>query len=109
MLSGLLFPGLGQIYLKHYRRGLAVAVTTMICIAVIVLRVVRVALVILNRIQAEGGEIDMGAVINAAHQASAASSSRLINPALLLLILCWIGSTVDAYRIGKLLDATIRS
>ena len=33
LLSGLVFPGLGQIMLKHYKRGIAVVVVTLVLMA----------------------------------------------------------------------------
>jgi TM2 domain-containing membrane protein YozV len=101
LLSGLVFPGLGQIVLKHYRRGVILMLAVLACLAVIVVKAVQQALVILNQIQSEGGAISMHTISNAAQQASTTSDGFMINLVLLCLVLCWIIGIVDAYRIGK--------
>ncbi len=103
-LSGLVFPGLGQIVLKHYTRGIALMLTISVSLVVIIVKAVQQALVILQKIELEGGIIDMSTISNAATQASAASDSLILNLALLLIIFCWIIGIIDAYRIGKKKD-----
>ena len=103
-LSGLIFPGLGQIVLKHYKRGAVIMLTVLVSLSVVVVRAVQHALAILERIESEGGAINMSTVSNAATQASTTSGSLTFNLVLMLIILCWIIGVVDAYRIGKKKD-----
>ena len=103
-MSGLVFPGLGQVVLKHYKRGIALMLTVLVSLSVIVLKVVQQAFTILEKIELEGRAIDMSAVSQAATQAFATSGSLTINLVLSLIILCWIVGVVDAYRIGKKKD-----
>ena len=105
LLSGLVFPGLGQIILKHYRRGVVLMLTVLVCLSAVIVKAVQKGLAILNQIQSEGGEISMGTISNAAQQASITSYSRMINIVLLVIVLCWIIGIIDAYRIGKKVDA----
>lgn len=63
------------------------------------------ALAILERIQWEGGTIDMAAITKAAARASTSSSSRTFTLFLLLIVVCWLFATVDAYRLGKRKDS----
>ncbi len=104
LLSGLVFPGLGQIVLRRYKRGAAIMLIVLACLIIVVVKAVQHALVILEKIESEGGEITMSAISNAAHEAAASSGTLTFNLALLLIILCWIAGTVDAYRIGKKRD-----
>ena len=102
--SGLVFPGLGQVILKHYKRGAVIILTVLVGLSVIVVKAVQHALVILEKIELEGGAIDMSTISKAATQASTTSESLIFNLALLLIMFCWIIGTIDAYRIGRKKD-----
>ena len=108
LLSGLVFPGLGQVVLKHYKRGFALMLTVLICLVVVVVKASQQAVAIIERIQSEGGVIDMSTISNAATQASTTSASLIINLLLLLIMVCWIIGVVDAYRIGRKKDMAER-
>ncbi len=102
--SGLIFPGLGQVVLKHYKRGAVIMITVLVSLSIFVVKAVQQALAILEKIEPEGGIISMSTISDAATQASTISGSRTLNLALLLLILCWIIGVIDAYIIGKKKD-----
>ncbi len=102
--SGLIFPGLGQIILKHYKRGAVIMITVLVCMSVFIVKAVQHALDILEKIESQGGAISMSTVSNAVTQASATSGNLTFNIVLLLVIFCWIIGVVDAYRIGKIKD-----
>ena len=103
-LSGLVFPGLGQVVLKHHKRGAVIMLTVLVSLSVIVIEAVQKAFAILEKIESEGGTIDMNTISNAATQASTTSDSFIFSFALLLIIFCWIIGVVDAFRIGKKKD-----
>ena len=71
---------------------------------VVMVKVTQLAFTILERIESEGRGVDMGAALNAAHQAFTASDSLIYNLVLLWIILCWIIGVVDAYSMGKKKD-----
>ena len=104
LLSGLVFPGLGQIVLKHYKRGAVIMLTVLVSLSVIIIEAVQKAFAILEKIELDGGTIDMNTISNAATQASTTSDSLIFSFALLLIIFCWIIGVVDAFRIGKKKD-----
>ncbi len=103
-LSGLIFPGLGQIVLKRYKRGAVIMFAVLVCMSVFIVKAVQHGLDILEKIQSQGGAISMSTISNAATQASTTSGNLTLNIVLLLVILCWIIGVVDAYRIGKIKD-----
>ena len=109
LLSGVVFPGLGQVMLKHYKSGIALMLITSVSILLIIVKAVQQAFIILKKIELEGGVINESAISNAAAQASTTSGSLIFKIALLLIILCWIIGVVDAYRIGKKKDIEGRS
>ena len=106
LLSGLVFPGTGQIALKHYKRGITLLLIAAVCVFYIVKQAVNQAFNILDRLN-QGGSLDMNAISQAASQASDASSSLMVNIAYLLIIGCWLFSIIDAYAIGKEMDSKL--
>lgn len=104
LLSGLLFPGLGQIFLKRYKRGIVLMITVLSSLCVIIMRTIQIASTILEKIWSEGGVIDIGTISNAVTRAATSSDSQIISFSLVLVIICWIVGVVDAYRIGKQKD-----
>ena len=104
LLSGLVFPGLGQIILKHYQRGIALMVTVLVSLLVIVVKATQQAFIIFEKIESEGGPIDISTISKAATQASTTSDNFIFNFVTTLIIICWIIGVVDAYRIGKKKD-----
>jgi beta-lactamase regulating signal transducer with metallopeptidase domain len=109
LLSGLVFPGLGQFVLKHYKRGIAFMLAILVGLSVIIVKASQQALAIVEKIQSEGGAIDMNTISKAATQASTTSESLTFNLVLLLIIVCWIIGIVDAYRLGRKKDIEERS
>ncbi len=107
LLSGVIFPGLGQVILKHYKRGIVLMFTVFASLMVIVLKAVQHAFAIIEKIELEGGVIDIQTITDAATQASSTSDSLIYNLGLLLIIICWIVGIVDAYRIGKRKDLDV--
>jgi hypothetical protein len=103
-LSGLVFPGLGQLVLKHYKRGAVIIIAVLISLSIVVVETVQHALAMLEEIQIEGGAISISSISEAATRASTTSGSLAFNLAFLLVILLWIIGAVDAYRIGKRKD-----
>jgi TM2 domain-containing membrane protein YozV len=104
LLSGLIFPGLGQVVLKRYGRGVVIILAVLVSLFVAVVTAVQHALVILEKIQSRGGEISMKTISDAATRASSTSVSLIFNLALLMIIFCWIFGIIDAYRIGRKKD-----
>jgi len=66
LLSGLVFPGLGQIYLKRYWRGFLFIILIMIGLVIIAGIAAAGALESLNTIQAQGGTVDINTLSNLA-------------------------------------------
>ena len=103
-LSGLIFPGLGQVLLKHYKRGAVIMFTVLASLSVVIAKAAQHGLSILEKIESEGGAISMSSLSNMATTESSASGSLTIKFIMIFVILCWIFSVFDAYRIGKKKD-----
>ena len=104
LLSGLVFPGLGQIILKHYQRGIALMVAVLVSLLIIIVKVLQQAFIILEKIDLESGPVDINTISNAGNQASNTSDNFIFNFVTALITICWILGVVDAYRIGKKKD-----
>jgi len=104
LLSGLLFPGAGQLKLKRYGRGISLILVATISLAVFLIKAMQKAFTILDQLQSDGGFIDMNAISKAAAQASTASDDLAMNVCFFLIITCWIVGIVDAYLTGGKMD-----
>ncbi len=104
LLSALVFPGLGQIALKRYQRGVVLMLVTVAGLVVIVVKATREAWRILETIEVGGGVIDQDAMSRAIAEATAWSGNLSFNLLLFVITICWIYAAVDAYRIGKQQD-----
>ncbi len=104
LLSGLVLPGLGQVVLKSYRRGISLILLVLIAFITIVVSAARQAVVVLEKVASEGGVVDMESISHAASQATTNADHMLYNLALLLILICWLVGMVDAYTTGKKID-----
>ncbi|MFH0813675.1 MAG: hypothetical protein V2A69_12685 [Pseudomonadota bacterium] len=100
LLSGFVFPGLGQLYLKRYLRGLFIMMLVLLGLIIIVGIATVGALESLNAIQIQGGTVDMNTISNlvTTHSTQTGICFRVI---FLFIACCWIFSVIDAYKIGK--------
>lgn len=104
LLSGVVFPGLGQLVLKRYKRGIAFMAAACAGFLAIFGLTLQQSYVILEKIESAGGQVDLDTISNAAAAASSAPDSLVSKLALLLIAVCWLIGTVDAYRIGRKMD-----
>jgi len=102
--SALVFPGLGQMVLKHYIRGTVIIILVSISMTGIILKAVEDALAILENLDLEGGAISLTTIVQATSETSGSFGGLNYNPLLFFIIGCWIISTVDAYLIGRRID-----
>jgi len=104
LFSALLFPGLGQIVLKRYVRGSVIAVTVLAAVSLFIVKAVKTALTIVDQLDLASGSISMNDINDAAIQASAVSTNVTLNITLMVILVCWIFGTIDAYLIGRKMD-----
>ena len=105
LLSALVFPGVGELVLKSYARGLAFLAVALACLGAVVGIAVEQARTIVDALLAGGGVVDLDAITKSAQGAAGGAAGWVGNAATLVFVLCWIASIVDAYRIGKQADA----
>jgi hypothetical protein len=101
LFNALLFPGWGHFYLKEYKRGFLIIIPFLAGVLSICWAVVQIALSVLRAAPFKEGTVDVAAVFKLSADAMQALNSGYLSLILLFIILLWIFSIVDAYRIGK--------
>jgi hypothetical protein len=109
VLTGLVFPGLGQLVLKQYRRAAVLAVAFSALLLGIVVTLSRRAMVLLDQIQWEDGFIDLSTITEAVTRAAQPSDDRFLHGLFLALLACWIVGVADAFLTGRKQDRAERS
>ncbi|HPC85931.1 MAG TPA: hypothetical protein PK927_05570 [Smithellaceae bacterium] len=99
LFSFLLIPGGGQIYLKRYGRGLAFLVPAATATLVLAWMIFQVALLMVR--EALSGGAGTAGVLLSMETALKAIDLNLALGLMILILLLWLGSTIDAYRLGK--------
>jgi hypothetical protein len=101
LLSALVLPGAGHLYLKHAGRGIALIAISLACLWVLVNRAMRQASAVLEKLESEGAVLDAGQLSGLVTQTSNSSGSAVVTVATLVLAGCWVVGIADAYRLGK--------
>jgi len=101
LLSGLVFPGSGHLYLKQLKRGYTILILTIVCLSIVVVNTVNQALSIVAQLQKDGGTVDINRATELATQASQNTDQLLNQLAILLLLACWIFGIFDSYRLAN--------
>jgi hypothetical protein len=101
LLSALVLPGAGHLYLKHYSRGLALIAISLVCLWVFVDRAMQQASLVLDQLASEGAAVDVGRLSELVTQTSNGPGSLVVTVASLVLAGCWAIGIVDTYRIAR--------
>jgi len=100
LLSGLIFPGIGHIVLKHYLRGSVLMLFALVALSVIVTRIYQRALTIVDRINSGDIPVDTGAIAEMVSNSTSGADSFIENIAVIVLVACWLIGLIDSYRLG---------
>lgn len=102
LLSGLVFPGLGQIYLKRQKRGKALFFVVSLCLAVLMTDAVQIARSIVSQIVLRREELHIHSVIRMASAELSHSGKMILKLSSLFIVFCWLFGIADALIIwGK--------
>lgn len=99
LLSVLVFPGAGHIYLKRRRRALLFIVPTLTAATYFGMDLFKRASVIANEIMS--GSMGMDPAAFAARVQPTDPTPFLISVAVYVLIACWTGAAIDAWLLGR--------
>jgi TM2 domain-containing membrane protein YozV len=103
LLSGLVFPGLGNLYLKRWLSGILLAGIAGYTLYYIMSIVMRIALDISAKIESGAVASDIDSVTLLVSQQLEASE-QATNIASLTLLACWLIGIVSAYLSGRVRD-----
>lgn len=95
--SALIFPGSGQIVLKHRKRGLIFASVSVAGVIALIVAVVRTTWNNLEHVALQGGEITLSTMTSVAFS-SLEAVKRYILP---LMLFWWLLGIIDAWLIGR--------
>jgi hypothetical protein len=101
LLSGLVFPGAGQLYLKKYRTASLLIITVLACLSLIVMEAIEQAVNILEEIEASGVAINANNIAEISERAANNADTTTTSIATLLIAACWVAGIIHAYRSGK--------
>jgi hypothetical protein len=104
LLSGLICPGLGHIFLKKYFRGAALVVLSLAALSVVVTTAYQQALLVADQIISGDVSMEAGAIAQAVAASTDAADSLLENAAVIVLLTCWLAGIIDSYRLGVVQD-----
>lgn len=104
LLSGLIFPGLGHMVLKHYVTGSVLILSTLAALSVIVTEVTSMAFDVVDRINSGEIPADAAAITDAVSQSTQGAQSSLTNIATVVVVACWLIGIIDSYRLGMRKD-----
>ena len=104
LLSGLVWPGLGQVVMKRYARGGALMAATLAALVLFMVKAVQFALGLLEKLQSAATMEDIQAASQKAVQSMAAMDQSVFNIALTVIVVFWLVGIVDAWRLGARLD-----
>ena len=104
LLSALVFPGAGHLFLKNRITGVVLASASLVAFYLIISKMVERAQDVFAKV--ESGEIglDLAAISESVSGQSAANESQLLDMAWAILIICWLIGIVDSYRRGRAHD-----
>ena len=104
LLSGLVFPGVGHLYLSQRLRGWVLLLGAVAAVAVLVNVAVERAQSIVDRIVSGEIPLDEGRIAQAVTDSSQGPDSLLGQAALIAFLACWVVGIVDSYRVGRRLE-----
>jgi TM2 domain-containing membrane protein YozV len=101
LLSALVFPGVGQIVSGHIKRGWTFVAIVAVLLVMLISKLMQQALLVLEEMQKKGAAIDINEVSRISAEVVSFSNNLFLNITLSVLIVTWLISIVDAYRVGK--------
>ena len=109
LLSALVYPGSGHFLLKRHWTGAILAAATTACLVALILRALQIARAISERLL--NGELapDLDRIMAEVSVQSAAADSYAVTISVWLLAACWVGGSIDAFRLGRQADRAAKS
>jgi cobalamin biosynthesis protein CobD/CbiB len=104
LLSALVFPGCGHLFLKHYLPGALLASISLGALYVLFSRAMEQATQIAAQLQAGELPMDSAAIADMVMRQVSTADTQMLNIASTTLLICWLVGIVDAWRLGRKQD-----
>ena len=104
LLSALVFPGSGHLYLKKYMAALVLMAASLAALVYLVDKSMESAYQIVGQIQNGSVAPDAASISDLMSQQTSGPDALLLNIVNYLLIIFWIIGIIDSYRIGHSKD-----
>ncbi len=100
LLSLLVFPGAGHVWLKKTALGLGIILLSLAALSVSVYEIFKVVMIVLNDINLGKIDIEPSQLTATIMSTLENRDNYLVDTSLTILTICWISSALDAFRIG---------
>lgn len=100
LLSALVFPGVGHIFLKKYVLGVVLAGVSFFGVYYLTLKMLEVALQLTEKIQSGDVPIDIMAITEMVESQAGVADDKTLNLATTALAICWVIGVIDSFRVG---------
>lgn len=104
LLSALVFPGVGHLYVKRFSLGLLLAASSAFALYFIVSSAISKALPIAERIQREGVPLDAEAITRLVSEQSLGADIYSMSISAIAFLVFWLVGIFDSYRLGRIAD-----
>jgi len=101
LLSALVFPGIGHLYLKSVMSGIALVATALAAITYVISKAIERALQISEKLQSGDVPLDIETITELVSQQSSGTDVLRLNIATTVFIVCWLIGIFDSYRVGN--------
>lgn len=105
LLSGLVFPGLGHLYVGRNLRGFSILAMALAALSVIITDAYESAELVADQILSGDVPMESGAIAQAVSDATNATDNLPGSVAVVVLVVCWLAGIVDSYRLGAAQEA----
>lgn len=101
LLSGLVFPGVGQLSAGHKKRGWFIIIATFLLLFLMMSEILQKTMTAVENMMNSGAAINIESIMKVSADLTHFSDNSFLNTLFIIFIVGWIASTIDAYRIGK--------
>ena len=107
LISALVFPGAGHLYLKKYLSGTILLGATLGSLSYLIVKTVEITLQITEEIQAGKVQLNVMEITELVSKQTAGSEAQLYDIATAVIFISWLVGIIDSYRIGRIQDKNI--
>lgn len=101
LLSALVFPGLGHYFLKRYVAAAILASAAFGGLYFLIAKTTEMAFQISGKIQSGDIPLDVATISELVSEQTTGAEAQLPNTATAVLLVAWVISIVDSYRVAK--------